>query len=213
MFTIIIVSIRLMGKRQLGELEINELVVTVMISEMATIPIVDESMGLMHGIVPVLTLLLFELAISFFSMKSVKLRKLVSGTPSILVQNGKIVQSAMRKNRFTIDELTEELRIKGTMDISTVKYAILETDGTLSVLLYGAHKPVTHQAMGFQPEDTGLPVLVINDGRVIRQNLKLLGLNEGWLAGELGRRNVKSPSDVFILAVDEKHNVYFTGKE
>ena len=213
MLTAVIISMRLMGKRQIGELELSELATAIMISEMATMPIADSSLSIWHGITPVATLVVSELLIAFLSMKSIKFRKLASGAPSIIVQDGKISQKQLRKNRLTLDELTEGLRSQSVTDISTVKYAILETNGTLSILLYDAHTPVTHSAMNIPPNDKGLATFVINDGRVLSHNLKILGLNEKWLEKELERRNVKSPKDVFVMCVDEQKNIYFAAKE
>lgn len=213
MFVIVIVVMRLMGKRQIGELELSEFVVAVMISEMAAMPVVDPEMSLIHGIIPVVTLLMGELVISLLSLKNIKFREIVSGKPSIVVEEGKVIRRELKKNRFTLDELTEELRAQGITDISTVKYAILEISGKLSAILYNAHKPVTQSAMNIQQEDCGLPVLVINDGRVLTKNLQIMGLNEGWLRHELERRNIKGPEDVFIMSVDERNNIYFRAME
>lgn len=212
MFTIVIASMRLMGKRQMGELELNELVVAVMISELASVPIVEKDVNLINGIVPVLTLLACELVIVFLAMKNIRFRSFISGKPSILVKNGQIVQAAMRKNRFTIDELTEELRRQGVTDLSKIRYAILETDGSLNTVLYSAHAPVTCNDLNLAPEDPGIPVLVINDGRVLKNNLSLLGLNDSWLKKELQARNLDSPRDVFILTVDESRHIYIARK-
>lgn len=213
MFAIIIVSMRLMGKRQIGELELNELVVAVMISELATIPITDESKNLLDGVIPVVTLLLCELIVTFIAMKSVKFRSILSGNPSIILKNGQVNQREMKKNRFTMDELIESLRTKDITDISTVRYAILETDGTLSTILFKQHSPATHNAMGVEAEDNGLPMLLINDGRILKNNLKLRGLDENWLKKELQNRKISSPKDVFLLSVDDCGNIYFAPKE
>jgi len=212
MFAIVIVSMRLMGKRQMGELELNELVVAVMISELAAVPIVEKDVHLMHGIVPVLSLLACELLIAFFSMKSIRFRSLASGKPSIIIREGQIVQKEMRKNRFTVDELTEELRKQGITDLAKIHYAILETNGSLNTVLYAAHSPVTCNDLNLLPEDPGLPVIVINDGRVLKNNLSLLGLNEAWLEKELTAREVDSPKDIFILSVDESQHIYIARK-
>jgi len=213
MFAIIIISMRLMGKRQMGELELNELVVAVMISELATIPITDEHKSLLDGVIPIVTLLVCEIVIAFIAMKNVKFRSLISGDPSIIVKNGEIVQKEMRKNRFTLDELFESLRAHDVSDISTIKYAILETDGTLNTMLYSEYSPVTNKSMGIEAKDCGLPMLVINDGRILEGNLKLQGLDNNWLAKELKKRKVESPKDVFMLSVDDCGNIYFAQKQ
>jgi len=212
MFTIVVVGMRLMGKRQMGELELNELVVAVMISELAAVPIVEKDVHLMHGIVPVISLLACELFISFVSLKNLHFRSLVSGKPSILVKEGQIVQKEMRRNRFTVDELTEELRRQGVTDLAKIRYAILETDGNLNTILYSVHAPVTCNDLNLVPEDPGIPVIVINDGRVLKNNLSRLGLNEAWLTKELKARELDSPKEVFILSVDESRHIYIARK-
>lgn len=212
MFAVVTISMRLMGKRQLGQLELNELVVAVMISELATIPINDRKLPLHDGIIPVVSLLACEIAISLLAMKSIKFRAIVSGTPSFIVKDGKIVQQEMKKNRFTLDELTEGLRVQGITDISTVKYAILEVDGALTAILFNEHSPVKNKSMNITETDNGLPIIVINDGRVLSNNLKTMGLDESWLKKELDRRNVESPKDVFLLSRDESGNIYFAQK-
>lgn len=212
-FAIVTLSMRIMGKRQLGQLELNELVVAVMISEVATIPISDTNLSIWKGIIPVTILFICEVIISLISMKSIKFRGIISGYPSIIVQSGEIVQKEMKKNRFTLDELTEGLRAQGITDISTIKYAILEIDGSLSTVLYNEFSPVINKSLNVDEPDKGLPIMVVNDGRVLKHNLKLLGLNESWLSKELQNRNAKGPKDVFMLSVDECGNIYYTPKQ
>ena len=215
MFAVILTAMRIMGKRQMGQLELSELVVAIMISELAVSPITNPDHKLWQGIVPVVVLLLSQIAISFLCLKSVRLRKFLIGTPSIVVQNGQINQKEMRKNRITLTELSEQLRAQGYTDIATVKHAILEINGSLSILPFNAHSPATHSANltgNFSPEDTGLPVLIINDGRLLEENLKIMGLNRKWLEKQLNVRGVKDYRDVYFFSVDEQKNVYFAKK-
>ena len=151
--------------------------------------------------------------LSVLTMKSVKFRAIICGRPSIIVENGKIHQREMKKNRFTVDELTEELRMKGITDLSTVKYAILETNGMISVLPYANQLPVTAEQMNVTPDDVGLPIVIINDGRVLDHNLKTRGLDENWLKKRLEEHKIKSAKDVFLLTVDEQNRVYFAAKD
>ncbi|MGL5514435.1 MAG: DUF421 domain-containing protein, partial [Sporomusa sp.] len=137
---------------------------------------------------------------------------LLAGRPSIIVENGQIVQSEMKKNRFTLDELTEELRKKNITDISTVQYAILETNGVLNTILYNEYQPICNGAMGVNQADTGLPIVVINDGRVLKNNLKILGLDENWLKKQLKERKIENHQNVFIMSVDGQRNIYFAQK-
>ena len=173
LYLLIIAGIRLMGKRQVGELEPSELVLALIIADLAAVPMQDFGIPLLTGIIPILTLLCITMALSVLTMKNVKFRAIVCGRPSIIVENGTLHQREMQKNRFTVDELMEELRMKGITDLSTVKYAILETNGRLSVLPYANQLPVTAEQMNVTPEDVGLPVVVINDGRVESDALHL----------------------------------------
>lgn len=213
LYLFIIAGIRLMGKRQVGELEPSELVLALIIADLAAVPMQDFGIPLLSGIIPILTLLAITMIISMLSMKSVKFRALLCGRPSIIVENGKLHQREMRKNRFTVDELMEELRMKGISDISTVKYAILETNGQISVLPYSDQKPPIARDMGVQTEEGGLPLVIINDGRVLDHNLKTRGYDRGWLNKQLNAHGAKAPEEVYLLTADEGGRVYFAAKE
>lgn len=213
LYLIIIAGIRLMGKRQVGELEPSELVFALIIADLAAVPMQDFGIPLLSGVIPILTLLCINLIMSILSLKSLRFRSLMCGRPSIIVRDGVLVEREMAKNRFTIDELMEELRLKGYTDLTAIKYAILETSGQLSVLPYAAQQPVTAAQMGRTPNDPGLPLVLINDGRLIAANFTLLGLDAKWLEGQLHSRKLKDPSQVFLLTVDEQGNVYLVKKE
>ncbi len=213
MYLLLILSLRLMGKRQIGELEPNELVVAVLLSELAAAPVLDDSISFLHGTVCVLTLLISQVLVSVATVKSGKFRRLLCGKPSILIDNGKIDQQEMRRNRISLDELFVELRAQGVSDISTVRHAILETNGTLSVILYGADSPVTPKQMGLNVPEPGLPVSVINDGRTLSDNLRELGRDAAWLNKTLKEQKVKSPEDVFLMTVDGNGAVTIIRKE
>lgn len=213
LYLFIIAGIRLMGKRQVGELEPSELVLALIIADLAAVPMQDYGIPLLAGIIPILTLLSMTMLISVFSMKSVKFRALLCGRPSIIVENGRLHQREMAKNRFTVDELMEELRMKGVTDISTVKYAILETNGQISVLLYADQKPPIAQEMAISPEEPGLPIVLINDGRVLDHNLKARGYDRVWLDKQLKAHHVKRTEEVYLLTADELGRVYFAPKE
>lgn len=212
-FLLLIVAIRIMGKRQLGELEPLELVTAVLISNLAAQPLQDTGTPLIYGIVPVLTLLCSQLVISGISVKYGRFRALISGKPSILVDNGVIVQSEMKKCRISVDELYVELRINGVTDISNVRHAILETDGTLSVLPYAKFSAVTPDEMNLDAPDNGLPVTVVNEGRIMSDNLKLLNHDGKWLADQIKKRGAKSVRDVYLMTVDAAGKIYYAEKE
>lgn len=213
LYAVIILSLRIMGKRQIGELEPVELVVAVLISDLAAHPLQDIGTPLLNGLVPVLTLLCSEVLISALIVKSIKFRAIISGKPSLIIKKGKIIQEEMKKNRFTLDELTEQLRKKNIIDISTVKYGVLETDGSLSTLIYTDQLPVTPKQMKLQTDDIGYPVIVINDGRVLENNLKKMGVNNVWLRNQLKNRNIKEPEDVYLMSVDDAGRIYFAVRE
>lgn len=200
---------RLMGKRQLGELELSELVVAILISDLAANPLQDVGIPLTNGLIPIGVLLCCELIISGLIMKSVKFRSLMCGRPSMLVENGVVVQKEMRDNRFTLDELTEELRNQGIMDISKVKYAVLETDGVLNTMLFPAEQPLTPSQMGIEVSDTGYATIIINDGTVIEKNLARMGKNNKWLLKELKARGGLKPEQVYLMMVNNAGQIYF----
>ena len=213
LYFILMLGLRLMGKRQIGELEPSELVLTLIISDLAAVPMQDFGIPLLTGIIPILTLLCITMLLSVLTMHSVKFRALVCGRPSIIVENGKLHQREMKKNRFTIDELMEELRMKGVTDLSTVKYAILETNGQVSVLPYANQLPATAEQLNVTPDDVGLPIVVVNDGRVLDHNLRTRGLDRTWLDKQLKAYKLHDPREVFLLTVDEQNRVYLVEKE
>ncbi len=213
LYAAIIVSLRIMGKRQIGELEPAELVVAVLISDLAAHPLQDIGTPLLYGLIPVLTLLCCEVLISAFIVKSIRFRTFLCGKPSMIIQKGSINQLEMKKNRFTLDELSEQLRKKEITDISTVKYAVLETDGTLSTLLYTDQSPLTPKQMNIQTDDIGYPVIVINNGRVLEKNLEKMGLNDNWLKNQLKNRKIGNAEDVYLMTVDEAGRIYYSVME
>lgn len=213
LYTAIVVSLRIMGKRQIGELEPAELVVAVLISDLAAHPLQDIGTPLLYGLLPVLILLCCEVLVSALLVKSNGFRTFLCGKPSMLIRNGIIVQRELKKNRFTLDELAEQLRKKEVTDISSIKYAILETDGTLSTLRFAAQAAVTPSQLGTQPEEIGYPLVVINDGKIQHKNLKKLGVNDKWLQNQLNSRHMSSAADVFLMTADETGRVYFAAME
>ena len=213
LYLLIIAGIRLMGKRQIGELEPSELVFALIIADLAAVPMQDLGIPLLSGVVPILTLLALTMVLSVLNMKSLRLRALLCGRPSVVVENGRVMERELRRNRVTLDELMEELRLKGVTDLNTVRYAILETNGQLSVLLQAAEQPPTARQMGRTVEEPGLPLPIINDGRVVEHNLQLRGLSREWLRWQMAEHSVSRAEDVFLLSVDELGRVYFAPRE
>ena len=212
-FAAILASMRLMGKRQLGELELSELVVAVLISDLAVIPLQDLSVPVWHGIIPLAILLICEVLISKLALKSIKLRAFLSGTPSVIIENGVINQSEMAKNRISLDELDEALRKKEILNVADVRYGVLETDGTLSTILYSCRQPLTAGQFGVETAEEAVPLPVIADGRVISSNLEKLRLSEGWLKKELISRNVASAENVYLMTAYGGRCVFFALKD
>lgn len=212
-FAAILASMRLMGKRQLGELELSELVVAVLISDLAVIPLQDLSVPVWHGIIPLAILLICEVLISKLALKSIKLRAFLSGTPSVIIENGVINQSEMAKNRISLDELDEALRKKEILNVADVRYGVLETDGTLSTILYSCRQPLTAGQFGVETAEEAVPLPVIADGRVISSNLEKLRLSEGWLEKELISRNVASAENVYLMTAYGGRCVFFALKD
>lgn len=203
LYFLIMVGLRLMGKRQIGELEPSELVLTMMLSDLATVPMQDFGIPLTAGVLPILTLLALSMLLSQLSLRHLRLRTLICGTPALLIREGKIQQEVMRENRYTIDELLEELRGQGIASVADVKYAVLENSGCLSVL------PWTDQ----DQNDVTLPIVLVNDGRLLERNLPLCGRDEAWLREEIARQGFASWRDVFLLTVDEAGSVFCVPKE
>ena len=212
-YTALVALLRLTGKRQLGELELSELIVTILISELAAKPIADPETSLLRSMVPVLTLLGIEYLLSVLSLRSVRLRGLLTGKPALLMVRGRIDQSQMRKNRITPDELAEAMRGAGVLDAREVEYAILETSGRLNIIPHPAERPATAGQMGLAPEDTGYPVMVINNGRVLSDNLKLLGRDERWLLARLREQSLSGPGQVYMMTVDMSGGIFLAPKE
>ena len=205
----LLVSMRLMGKRQLGEMELSEFVVASLIADLASHPLQDVGIPMINGLVPIVTLFCCELLIAGLTLKSVRLRALLFGKPSMLIVRGQISQQEMRANRFTADELMQELRNQGIFDISQVEYAILETDGQLNVIPFPAEKPPTASQMGIQVKDGGFPAIVVNDGRVLQST----GHDRDWLNRELHRLGFDDAKGVYLMTVNRGGQVYVAGKE
>ena len=214
LYCILMIGLRLMGKRQIGELEPSELVLTLIISDLAAVPMQDFAIPLLNGILPIITLLCLSMLLSYISLKSVTFRTLTCGHPTVLIEDGKILQDAMAKNRYTIDELFEQLRTQGYSDLTAVKYAILETNGSLSVLPYTKDAPITPKILQTDiQDDVTLPVIVVNDGHLIQRGLSSRNLTEAWLKAQLKSQDIPSIRDVFLMTVDEKGTVICIPKE
>ena len=212
LYLVLILSIRLMGKRQIGQMEASEFVVTMLVANLASIPMQDAGIPLYSGLVPILIVLGMELSLSGLLMRSVTLRRFFCGKPVILMEKGKILEDNLRRTRVTLDELVAHLRQKEVLDLTSVQYAILETDGSLSVFLFPDARPATAREAGIQAQPELLPLTLIQDGQVMQKNLILSGKDSLWLEEELLRRQT-SAKETLLLTVDEGGRVLWMGKE
>lgn len=209
LYGVVIMALRIMGKRQLGELQPSELVVAIMISDLASVPMQAIDIPLLSGIIPVMTLIVAEVMMSYFSLKSKKIRKFLSGEPSIVIYNGHINEVEMARLRFNINDLLEELRLNGCHDISDVDVAIVETSGKLSVISKDKGRNVTVDDLKLENvRRDGLPCTVISDGVINKVELARANKDDIWLKTELRKRGVEKIKDVFIASIDAEDEIF-----
>ena len=212
LYLVLIAVIRMMGKRQIGQMEPSEFVVTMLVANLASIPMQDGAIPLYSGVVPIVTVLGVELVLSALSLRSIKLRRLLCGKPVILVENGQILQKNLRKTRITLDELTGHLREKDVLDIRSVQYAILETNGNLSVFPYPKEKPASAKDAGIPARKQYLPVTIVSDGKLLQENLQLVKKDALWVQKILAEHKADL-SDTWLLTVDGADRVVFYRRE
>jgi len=213
LFIVVVISMRLMGKRQIGELQPFELVVAILISELAAMPMQDTDLPLHHGIISIAILTVLQLLTSFFALKSYRARKLICGSPSILIENGKLIEKNLRKELFTLNDLLEQLRIKDINDIHDVEFAILETNGTLSVIPKSQKRPVTPSDLKIETNYEGISLNLIIDGRIDEENLTLAKVDHNWLMEQLLSQGYTSAKQVLYASINTSGEVYIQGKE
>jgi uncharacterized membrane protein YcaP (DUF421 family) len=212
LYLVLIASVRLMGKRQVGQMEPSEFVVTMLVANLASIPMQDEGIPLFSGLVPILTVLGAELVLSVASMGSIRLRRILCGKPVILIENGRILQENLRKTRITLDELAGHLRLKDVLDLNTVQFAILETSGDISVFLYPPHRPASAKETGIPVGKQALPVTIIDDGRLLKNNLPIAKKDKKWVQKVLNSHN-STLENTFLLTVDAMDTILWLPKE
>ena len=214
LYALLIVGLRLTGKRQIGQLEPIEFVLMMLLSDLASVPMQDFGLPLLQGVIPIATLLAISTLLSGISMCSVRFRSLVCGEPTLIIRDGILQQSAMKRSRLTLDEVLEELRVQGVSALDDVKYAVLETSGQLSVLLRADVQPATPRQMGLKvADDVFLPVILIDNGRLMGKNLQKLGLDEKWLQKQLKTHKVHRVQEVFLMTADRGGSVVLVKKE
>lgn len=212
LYFFIIVCMRLMGKRQLGELQPTELVITILLSEIASIPIEDNGVPLVNSIFAVLLLVSLEIINSAVCLKSARLRSVIEGNPIIVIKDGVVQQEKLRQLRFSSEDLIEQLRQKDVFDINDVKFAIVETNGQLSVMLKDDKQPITPEFLDSKPEDKGLQCMIINDGKILKKSFIDCDMDEKKLKCILKKSKVRLNEILFMLA-DNKGNYTIIRKE
>jgi len=206
LYLTLIITMRFMGKRQIGEVQISEFIITIMLSEIAATPILDHSVPLLHAITAIVLLLSVELLVSFLLIKTSWLKRLICGTPSILIRRGELIQKELKKNRVDIAELFSELRQKGYSALSEINYAILEENGQLSVFPYTANAPATPEILSVTPDETGIDHLCVADGKILEDSLRLIGWTKEQLEKEIRKRHLRL-TDIFILTINDKNEL------
>lgn len=209
LYLFIVVIMRLMGKKQIGELQPTELVVALVIADLSAVPMENLNVPILYGIIPVLTLFIIGEFFSFIALKSDKARGIIYGKPSILIEHGKILESELRKQRFNINDLLEQLRIGGYPSLADVEYAILETTGDLSIIPKSTKRPVNTGDLNLGVHQERLPITAIIDGRILTYNLHLKNLDEKWLQNQLSANKIASAHDVFFAFITDNNEFKF----
>ena len=207
-YIFVVLALRVTGKRQIGELQPSELVVTLMISNIAALPLQETGMPLLSSLLPIATLILLELGLSGLMLKFRAIRRLISGRSIIVIRNGKIIESNLRKIRLTVDELCEELRLTGNFNVDEIVCCMVETNGKLSILKKFEYDPVTPKALDLPPQDNAMTFVIISDGNIDKTTLKLCGFNQNWLDNTLKQEKINY-KDVLLMTADHtgKYNI------
>ncbi len=212
LYIIVLIVMRLMGKREIGQLQPFELAISIMIADLASIPMADTGVPITNGIIPILGLLIMHLAISYINLKSIKGREILCGRPRILVYRGKIDEKALIKERFTINELEERLRGNNVMNLGDVEYAILETNGNISVIQKPEKRGTIPEDFNITPDYEGISYDLVIDGKVMDENLKKIGKNYQWLEEQVKKFGFK-PEQALIVTFDGKGQIFCQQKD
>lgn len=207
LYIIVLIVMRLMGKREIGQLQPFELAISIMIADLASIPMTEAGVPITKGIIPILGLLVMHLLISVLNMKSVRAREIVCGKPRILIYRGKIDEKALIKERFTINELEERLRINSVSSIGDVEYAILETSGNITVIQKPNKRNTIPEDFGIMPDYEGIPYDLVVDGKIMEENLRKIGKNYIWLEKQVEKFGYK-PEEALIVTFDGKGQIF-----
>ena len=211
LYVVLIAAMRIMGKRQLSDMQPTELAVTLMIADLATVPMQETGIPLLSGLVPIFVLLTLELFLSGAMLKWPLLSRLASGNPVVIVQNGVLQQKALGRMRITVEDLFENLRSQGYFDLKEIEYAIAETNGSISVLPKPPYRPVINRAMAVTPPDDGIPLVVVSDGKICEWALPLCEVEEAWVHAVLEREK-KMLKEVFVMTADRRRHYWILMK-
>lgn len=212
LYIIVLVVMRLMGKREIGQLQPFELAISIMIADLASIPMADTGIPITNGIIPILGLLVMHLVISIINIKSIRGREIICGRPSILIYRGKIDEKVLRKERFTVNELEERLRGNNIVNIGDIEYAILETSGQVTVIQKPEKRNTIPEDFNIVPEYEGIPYDLVVDGKVMNKNLKAIGKNYNWLKKQVEKFDIK-PEEALVVTIDGKGQIFCQKKE
>ena len=209
LYILVVIVMRIMGKRQIGQLQPFEFVITIMIAELAAIPMQNTGVPLINGIIPILTLLIAQLTFSFVTLKSERLRGIICGKPSVLIHSGKIVEKELQRQNYNLNDLIEQLRSKSYPNVSDVEFAILETSGQISVIPKAQKRPIVPEDMKVDTQYEGLPISLIIDGHILAENLHTIGLDEQWLINELLKYGINNYREILYANIDTVGKLFF----
>lgn len=209
LYSVVTIAMRVMGKREIGQLQPFELVIAIMISELAAIPMQNTGIPLTNGLAPIITLVAAQASISYLALKSNRARAIICGTPSVLIENGKIMEEELKKLRYNLNDLLEQLRVKNFPNLADVEFAIMETSGELSVIPKSQKRPVVPEDISIPTKYEGLPYPLILEGEIIDKNLRELNLNAAWLKQQLGSFGITDAKQVLFASLDTQGNLYY----
>ncbi len=212
LYLLVIFVMRVMGKRQAGELQPFELAAAIMISELASIPMQNTGIPLFNGVIPIITIVFGQVLLSFICLKSNKVRNIVYGKPTILIENGNILERNLKHEMYTLSDLMEGLRMNNVSNIADVEFAILETTGQLSIVLKSQKRPVNPEDLKVPTKYEGISLTLVIDGEVVNENLEKANLTEEWLKTRLRKLGVESAKDVLFASLDSEGKLYYQTK-
>ena len=212
LYIVVLIVMRLMGKREIGQLQPFELAISIMIADLAATPMAEEGVPITNGIMPILGLLVMHLIISMLNIKSTKAREIICGKPSMLIFRGKVDEKVLKRERFTINELEERLRDNNIFSIGDVEYAILETSGQVTVIPKPNKRATTPEDFNMEPKYEGIPYDLVLDGKIMYKNLKAIGKNDIWLKKQVAKFNMK-PEEALIVTLNGRGEIYCQKKE